>query len=41
MFQVFRTSRDLITICDKDECNVLEEGYMRVDKDVTEHLLGG
>lgn len=24
----------------EEECDVLEEGYMKVDKDVTEHPLG-
>ena len=37
---MFRTSRDLTTIYDKDECDVLEEDYMRAEQDVTEHPLG-
>ena len=34
------SSRDLITVCDEEEHNVLEEGYMRAEQDVTEHPLG-
>ena len=26
--------------CDEEECDVLEEGYMRAEQDVTEHPLG-
>ena len=34
------SSRDLITVNGEEECDVLEEGYMRAEQDVTEHPLG-
>ena len=37
---MFRTSRCLITVNGEEECDVLEEGYMRAEQDVTEHPLG-
>ena len=40
LLQVIRTSNDLITVNVEEECDVLEEGYMRAEQDVTEHPLG-